>query len=143
MDTAENILDEFIKEKGIKKSSQRNIILNVFLNTEKHLSIQELCDLVKKNNPEIGPATVYRAIKIICESGIAEEIDIGDGVKRYEHKYGHQHHDHMICVKCNEFIEFCDPEIEKLQDKIAKQNKFTPLSHKLQIKGICSKCSKK
>jgi Fur family ferric uptake transcriptional regulator len=140
MDSPEKILDDYIKDNNIKKSNQRNIILNAFLNTEGHLTIQELYDIVKKINSGIGPATVYRAIKVITDAGLAEEIDIGDGIKRYEHKYGHKHHDHLICVKCNAFIEFCDPEIESLQEKIAKKHNFKVLDHKLQIKGLCSKC---
>jgi Fur family transcriptional regulator, ferric uptake regulator len=143
MESAENILENYIRSNNIRKSSQRDAILDVFLKTEKHLTTEELSNLVKKENPEIGNATVYRAIKVICDAGIAEEIDIGDGKKRYEHKYDHRHHDHLICIKCNEFIEFFDPEIEKLQEKILKKYKFTAISHKLQINGICKKCGKK
>jgi Fur family transcriptional regulator, ferric uptake regulator len=142
MDSPEKILENYIKEKQIKKSSQRNVILEKFLNTEKHLTVNELYELVKKSNPEIGFATVYRAIKVITAAGLAEEIDIGDGIKRYEHKYGHKHHDHLICIKCGEFIEFFDPDIEKLQEKITKKHKFSAIDHKLMIKGICSKCGK-
>jgi Fur family transcriptional regulator, ferric uptake regulator len=141
MESAITILKNYIKDKGIRKSSQREYILGIFLKTEKHLTSFELYDLVKKKYSSIGYATVYRALKVFCESGIAEEIDIGDGSKRYEHKYGHEHHDHLICMKCGRFIEFINPEIEKIQERVADDYHFTVLNHKLQILGICNDCN--
>lgn len=79
MESPEKILDNFIKNNNIRKSSQKDVILEIFLKTKKHITTEELYELVKKENPEIGHATVYRAIKVICEAGLAEEIDIGDG----------------------------------------------------------------
>jgi Fur family ferric uptake transcriptional regulator len=81
-------------------------------------------------------------MKTICAAGLAEEVDFGDGMTRFEHKYGHEHHDHMICLKCGRFIEVVDTQIERLQEKLAKRHKFTPLKHKMQIIGICKNCKR-
>jgi Fur family ferric uptake transcriptional regulator len=76
----------------------------------------------------------------MCESGLAEEIKVGNKKTRYEQRYGHGHHDHLICLKCGEFTEVNDSKIERLQDKLAEANDFTPLRHKLEIYGLCKKC---
>jgi len=134
------ILDNFIRKEGLRHTPQRESILRVFLGTEKHLSVDELYKIVKKRNPEIGYVTVYRTMKVLEEAGLCNEIDFGDGVSRFEHQYGHGHHDHLVCLKCGSYIEVINPEIEKLQDELARKKSFVPLKHKLQIFGTCKKC---
>ncbi len=131
---------KFLKDNSVRHSGQREKILDVFLNTGKHLTVAEIYQLVRKKYPEIGYATVYRAMKVVEDSGLAETLDFGDGVTRYEHKYGRQHHDHLICCQCGKSIEVVKLEIEKLQEKMAKEHGFTPIRHKLQIFGICKNC---
>ncbi|MCG2714619.1 MAG: transcriptional repressor [Candidatus Omnitrophica bacterium] len=134
------VLDNFIRKEGLRHTPQRESILRVFLGIEKHLSVDELYKIVKKRNPEIGYVTVYRTMKVLEEAGLCNEIDFGDGISRFEHQYGHGHHDHLVCLKCGSYIEVKKPEIEKLQDELAKENSFTPLKHRLQIFGTCKKC---
>lgn len=140
MKSAKTVLGQYLKNKGMLSSKQREQILDVFLKTEKHPTIDDLYHLVRKKNSKIGLATVYRAMKVICDAGLAREADFGDGFRRFEHKYQRQHHDHLVCLKCGTVIEVTSLEIEKLQDKLAKSNKFTPLKHRMQIFGTCSKC---
>ena len=135
------ILEKLIREKGLRYTPQREEILKIFLSIEKHLSTDELYKIVKKKNPGMGYVTVYRTMKLLEEAGLCNEIDFGDGISRFEHRYGHEHHDHLICVKCGSYIEVVKPKIEELQERLAKEKHFTPLRHKLQIFGICSKCS--
>lgn len=136
------ILDNFIQERGLRHTPQREAILRVFLGIEKHLSIDELYKIVKRKNSKIGYVTVYRTMKVLEEAGLCNEIDFGDGISRFEHQYGHGHHDHLVCLKCGSYIEVIKPGIEKLQDELARENRFVPLKHKLQIFGTCSKCLK-
>jgi Fur family ferric uptake transcriptional regulator len=136
------ILGRFIKEKGLRYTPQREEILRVFLSIEKHLSADELYKIIKKKNPGIGYVTVYRTMKLLEEAGLCSEMDFGDGISRFEHSYGHGHHDHLVCLKCGRYIEAVKQDIEKLQDELAKENKFTPVRHKLQIFGICERCGK-
>jgi len=136
------ILEKFITEKGLRYTPQREEILKVFLSVEKHLSTDELHKIVKKKSPNIGYVTVYRTMKLLEKAGLCNEVNFGDGVSRFEHKYGHEHHDHLICVKCGSYTEVVKPKIEKLQERLAKEKHFTPLRHKLQIFGICSRCPK-
>jgi len=136
----QQIFNDFVRGKGLKQSDQRQEILMTFLKIEKHLTADELYRLVKKKNPKIGFATIYRTLKLLCESGLCRELKLEDGSVRYEHLYGHDHHDHLICVKCGKFIEVVDPEIEKLQERLAKKEGFTLQGHKLLMYGICREC---
>ena len=137
------IFEHYLEKKGVRRSSQRFKILDIFLSSEHHISIAELYEQVKKLYPSIGAATVYRTMKLLSEAGVAEELDFGDGLIRYEHKIGHAHHDHLICTVCGKFIETSDERLEKLQQELAERNDFTPLRHRLQIFGICGKCKKR
>ncbi|MEW6170886.1 MAG: Fur family transcriptional regulator, partial [Candidatus Omnitrophota bacterium] len=137
------ILNQFIKRRGLRYTSQREKVLDIFLSKEGHISLEELYKLVREKYPDIGYTTVYRTMKLLCECGLCQDLDLGDDVSRYEHKYAHQHHDHLICIKCNKVIEVVKQQIEKLQDDLAKKHGFLPVKHKLQIFGVCKKCLNK
>jgi Fur family ferric uptake transcriptional regulator len=136
------IFDDYVRSRGLKQSSQRKEVLHTFLKTERHLTVDELHHLVKKKNPEIGIATIYRTMKLLRDSGLCREFRLDDGTTRYEHLYNHKHHDHLICSDCGVFIEVLDPEIEKLQEKLAKKHGFRIKNHKLEIYGTCRRCGK-
>jgi len=143
MKSAKNVFRRYLKTAGLLHSKRRELVLDVFLATEKHPTIDDLYDLARKKDPRIGLATVYRAMKVICDSGLARETDFGDGVRRFEHDYRHQHHDHLVCVQCGRVIEVVSTKIEDLQDKLAAEHDFTPTTHKMQIFGTCRKCRRK
>jgi Fur family ferric uptake transcriptional regulator len=138
--SASDIFVNYIREKGLRNTKQREMILDSFLHANKHITVEELFDAVKKKNPDIGYATVHRNLKLMCECEIADEIKIGTSKAKFEPKFGHEHHDHLICMKCGRFIEVNDNRIEKLQDKLAEANDFIPQRHKLEIYGLCKKC---
>ena len=143
MKSAKTIFGQYIRNNGMLHSSQREQILDIFLKTERHPTINDLYDLVRKKNPKIGLATVYRTMKVICDAGLAREMDFGDGLRRFEHKHKHQHHDHLICLKCGRIIEVRSPEIEKLQENLAKKHRFKTVRHRMEIFGICRTCERK
>lgn len=134
------IFEDFIRSKALRHTPQREKILGVFLTTEKHVSADDLHKMIKSRGHNIGYTTVYRTMKLLTECGLCDEVDLGDGVSRFEHKYGHKHHDHLICMRCSRAIEVLEPAIEKMQDKLAGARGFTPVKHKLEIFGICRKC---
>lgn len=137
------IFFEHIRRAGLKKTAQRELILLIFLRTEGHLSAEDLYHLVKQQDPTVGYTTVYRTLKLLTECGLAREERLGDGRRRYEHQYNHQHHDHLICTVCGELIEFYSEVIERTQDEIAEQFDFELTHHSLRIFGVCSKCRQK
>jgi Fur family ferric uptake transcriptional regulator len=132
---------DFASAKGLKSTRQRDIILEGFLSAPQHLSTEELYLKLKESNPGIGFATVYRTLKLFAESGIAREIHFGDGQTRYEHLHAGEHHDHLVCTRCGAIVEFENEAIEKLQTEVASQHGFTIINHKLELYGICGKCS--
>ncbi len=131
---------EFMTRKGLKSTQQREIILDEFLRSSSHLSTEDLYLRLRKRHPGIGYATVYRTLKLFAESGIAEERHFGDGQTRYESVSGQEHHDHLICTACGAILEFENPEIERLQDKVAKEHGFRIKSHRLDLYGLCGNC---
>ncbi len=137
------IFFEHLRRAGLKKTSQRELILVVFLQTEGHLSAEDLYQLVREQDPTVGFTTVYRTLKLFTECGLAREERLGDGRRRYEHHFNHQHHDHLICTDCGELIEFFSEVIEKKQDEIAEQFGFHPTHHSLRIFGLCQQCQQK
>ncbi len=137
------ILREHIQKKGLRKTSQRDVILEVFLRTEQHLSTEDLHWLVHKVDSTVGQTTVYRTLKLLTEAGLAREVRLGDGRTYYEHHYNHEHHDHMVCTECGDVIEFYSPELEAMQDAMAEKFNFKPTHHSLRILGICAKCASK
>ena len=129
-----------IQKRGLKRTGQRDLILDTFLRTEEHLSSEDLYRLVKKDDPSIGQTTVYRTLKLLTEAGLAREVRFGDGRTHYEHNYKHQHHDHMICSECGRIIEFFSAELEAIQDAMAAKHRFQVTQHLLRIIGICAEC---
>ncbi len=135
------IFQDFASSKGLKSTKQRDTILDCFLSCDQHLSTEELYLKIKKNSPGIGFATVYRTLKLFAESGIAREIQFGDGQTRYEHLQAGEHHDHLVCKRCGAIVEFENETIEKLQSEVARDHGFTIINHKLELYGICKNCN--
>jgi len=144
MHSSEDIISELkkiVKQKGLKYTEQREIVLDVLLNASGHLTAEEVYNEVKNSFPDsnIGIATVYRALGFLEEVRLITSITFGTDGKKYESNTK-SHHDHLICTSCGKIIEFIDDEIEKKQEKIAKDNGFKITSHVMQLLGECSEC---
>ena len=131
---------EFMLDKGLKSTRQREIILDEFLRVGSHLSTEELYLRLRRKNPRIGYATVHRTLKLFAECGIAEQRHFGDGQARYEASDLDEHHDHLICISCGKIVEFEDPRIEQLQDEVARLHGFSIERHRLELYGCCESC---
>ena len=131
---------KFATSKGLRSTRQRDTILDIFLSTHQHVSVEELYLKVKASQPGIGHTTVYRTLKLLVEADLAREILLHDGQTRYEHVLAGEHHDHLICTACNAIIEFENETIEQLQAEIAARHGFYIRSHKLEIYGLCVTC---
>jgi Fur family ferric uptake transcriptional regulator len=129
--------------KNLRSTSQRDTILQVFVDAGRHLSAEELYARVKKTHPGIGYATVYRTLKLLAEAGLAQERRFEDGFTRYEYAGQDTHHDHLICTSCGAIIEFKNESIEALQQDVARKNHFKVQNHKLELYGLCAVCQGK
>jgi Fur family transcriptional regulator, ferric uptake regulator len=130
----------YLRQNGLKKTYQKDLILETFLNTEGHLSVEDIYALVKKRDKKVGVVTVFRTLKSLTACGIAREITLGDGLTRFEHSYHHPHHHHIVCTECHKAIEFVCPELERIQDEIIQRYHFKPIHHRFQTYGICEDC---
>jgi Fur family ferric uptake transcriptional regulator len=136
-------LSEYLADQGLKSTSQRDKIFDVFVKAGRHLSAEELYDRVKKSHPGIGFATVYRTLKLLAAAGLAQERRFEDGFTRYEQASPNAHHDHLICTQCGAIIEFENERIEMLQQDVARKNHFKVQNHKLELYGLCEACQGK
>jgi Fur family transcriptional regulator, ferric uptake regulator len=136
-----NKLKEIIKQKGLKYTKQREIIFETLLNTDKHLTAEELYTKVSLAYPneKIGIATVYRALAFLEDSELISSISLNNDGKKFESNIK-EHHDHLICSKCSKIIEFVDEEIEKKQEAIANKYGFELCDHTMYLYGICKDC---
>lgn len=137
-------LKMIVKQRGLKYTKQREIVFETILNCEKHLGVEELYNVIMSKYPEesIGIATVYRAVSFLEEADLIASVSLGKDKRQFETNFK-AHHDHLICVKCNKIVEFVNTNIEKEQEKIAKENGFKLLNHTMYLYGICEDCSKK
>ncbi len=140
MEREKEILRTHIAGHNMKHTRQRELILEAFLKVGGHVTAEELYHKVVRRDPSIGLATVYRTLSLLCECGIAQQREFGEGRTRFEIVHEYRHHDHLICTQCGKIIEFENPNIERLQEKVAKDNDFTGYTHKLEIYGLCSEC---
>src|SRR3982751_6004897 len=149
-----------LRPAGSKRSSKRDLIVNVFLRQQGHLTPDDLVDLIRREDaarstrPEspastpdtereatrISRATVYRTLQWMVDAGIARKVDFGEGRFRFEHSYRHPRHFHLICKECNRSFEFLSSDIEALVEEVAAARVFAPRQSVLQIHGTCEAC---
>lgn len=133
---------EHLQKKGMKFTPERKTILNEVFSLHSHFDVEKLYERLRRYAKNISMATIYRTLPLLVESGLIKEIFRLEGKISYEHIFGHRHHDHMVCIRCEGVIEFQEEKIEQLQDKICEKHQFMPLEHRLGIRGYCKKCSK-
>jgi Fur family ferric uptake transcriptional regulator len=136
-------LKTIVKQKGLKYTRQREIIFEIILDAKEHLSAEDIYKRVlqKYPNEKMGIATVYRALSFLEDAKLILSISFDKDGKKYEANCK-EHHDHLICVRCGKIVEFVSKDIEKAQEKVAKENGFKLLDHTMYLYGICSQCLK-
>jgi Fur family ferric uptake transcriptional regulator len=134
------MLQAYMAKKGLRSTDQRRLIVETFFLAENHVSIEELLAQVRAKDARVGYATVYRTLKLLTECGVANERRFGDGLTRYELADDTTHHDHLICLECGDIVEFEEPRVEALQEKVARKYGFELRSHKHELYGVCPRC---
>jgi Fur family ferric uptake transcriptional regulator len=128
-------LGDHLSRHGLKQTRQREAILDTYMSISGHRTSEEIHELVRAAYPEVGAATVYRTLKLLCDAGIANAHHFRDGVTLYE-RTG-EHHDHLICTDCGEIIEFESDVIEREQEKVAQGHGFELRRHRHILYGRC------
>lgn len=132
-----------LKEKGYKLTNQRQIIYGVFLDSKgKHLSPEEIYDIVKDKYPDIGLATVYRTLQLLEDLGIVYRLNFNDGCNRYELNKGSKdhHHHHLVCLKCGKIEEVELDLLDELESRIETESEFKIVDHNVKFFGYCKDC---
>jgi len=130
-----------LKSKGRRLTKVRRELIEYILSIKDHWTIQDLGDRVAKEHPSIGIATVYRTVNLLVEEGSITRTVTDSGVARFE-VTPKSHHDHLSCVRCGKIVEFENDQIEKLQEKIARENGFKLTDHRMELFGECKDCQK-
>ena len=141
-----NTLKKKIREHKYKFTNQRQIILQAFLDRrENHMSAEDVYEIVRVDNPDIGLATVYRSLELFTQLELLKKLDFGDGRSRYElndRNINHSHH-HLICLGCGKVTEFSYDFLNDIRDKIKKESGFDIVDYQLKFYGYCKDCAKK
>jgi Fur family ferric uptake transcriptional regulator len=135
-------LTAYLVRHRLKRSAQREAILDAFVRTGHHVSVEDLLKVVRRGHPEVGRTTIYRTLKLFKDAGLASELLFG-GEARFEPVWKRDHHVHFVCVACGAIFEFQSPEIERLQEEIAAGIGFQVEGHRHHIFGRCRKCASK
>jgi len=132
-------MKEFLKTKGFKMTPQRELIFRSFFELGEHVSVDELYDKVRQQDSSVGYATVWRNLKLICRVGLAEVVNIGDGITRYD-RVTSVPHGHLYCTECKSLTEFNVDQLVGLLAQTAGTRGFAPGSFKIEVQGLCRDC---
>lgn len=148
MSISQEKFKEMLKEKGLKVTNQRLLVLQVLAeHGYEHMTAEDIFELVKEDYPEIGLATIYRTVQLLLDMQLVDRIMLDDGCVRYEigdfldEQEGHRHHHHhLICTECGSVSAFRDDLLEDLEAYIEKETGFQVTDHELKFYGVCKKC---
>ncbi len=145
MSAAENQqLKQVLREHELKATNQRIALLKLLDATHEHFDAEEIYLELLKKQKNVSRATVYRSLEALVDQELVKKLDFGDGRMRFERSQGaDEHHDHLICEKCGNIIEFFNPVMEAQQLSICDEHDFTPSTHTMHIFGTCSDCKNK
>lgn len=128
-------LEKLCVDRGLRMTDQRRVVAQVLADADDHPDVEELYRRAAARDPHISIATVYRTVRLFEEAGVIEKHDFGDGRSRYE-EASDEHHDHLIDMKSGQVLEFVDPEIERLQQEIARRLGFRLVGHRMELYGL-------
>ena len=130
---------EALRSKGYKATPQRIAICRIALNSRVHPSAQQVYDEVKKIHPTVSLATVYKTLKVLRDLDLVQEINFPEGQARFDSYM--KPHINLICSKCGSITDLDDVTVEEITRKVVASTKFKPTGQRMDVYGICQKCS--
>jgi Fur family ferric uptake transcriptional regulator len=135
---------DYIETKGLRKTTQRDAIIEAAFSTTEHYTAEELLSMARSIDPAVSRATIYRTLPLLVESGVLKEMDFGKDYKFYDPNYiDHPNHNHLICMDCSKIVEFEDVHIDTLETCISKRLGFTPERKTVRIEAHCDELQRK
>ncbi len=135
-----SLFRSFLKDRGDRITETRRIVLNRVLERDDHFQADDLAADLSRGPNRVSRGTVYRTLALLVRAGLVREIRDHDIHVHYEPIFGRQHHEHMICDKCGQFLEFSDHEIGLHIEQACRDHKFQQRNHRVVIFGLCKKC---
>ena len=131
----------YLRDQGLPVTGQREAIAATVFESDAHLSVDEIETALRGRGDRTGKATVYRTLDLLVKSRLVDELDFGEGFKRYESRFRRESmHEHLICQACGSVTEFPAPELPAIEARAAREHGFRPTRHKLEIYGLCAEC---
>ena len=134
------VFREYLKRNKLRWTPGRQLILKEVFATHRHFEVDELLGRLRKRDRRISRATLYRTLKLLVDSRLLRRDTLEEEHGHYEHVYGHEHHDHLLCLKCGRITEFKNVSIEHSQEEVSRKHGFKVTGHRLQITGYCRRC---
>lgn len=131
---------EYIKQRGLKRTPEREKVLREALAMEGHFEADELAFRLRKKGSRISRATVYRTLPLLVKAGLLNRVIHGEKHQHYEPIHAEREHDHLICLRCGKITEFQNRALKKLEEEICRKNDFEPQKYLVEIFGYCRKC---
>ena len=133
----------YLRDHNLPITAQRIAIAEVVLESDRHLSVDDIVRALAERGAPAGTATVYRTMEVLVRSGLVVERDFGEGFRRYEPARGAPQHEHLLCTVCGTVTEFRDERLERMTTLIAEGHRFARRSHRLVIYGVCERCQRR
>ncbi len=131
-------LDDFIRRKGLRRTSQRDTIVRAVFSKDEHFTAEELFERVRKTDADASRATVYRTLGLLVEANLLREIDLGDNQTTYDPNFlDKPSHNHLVCIDCGRVVEFEDLNLDLLNDCVTRRLGFKPLRQSIKIEANC------
>jgi Fur family ferric uptake transcriptional regulator len=131
---------EYLAGQALKFTTERRLILAQVFRMHGHFEVDDIDLGLRDFGERVSRASIYRTLPLLVDSGLLRDVPSPEKHSHYEHVFGHEHHDHILCTHCGRTIEFIDPDIEALQESICKRLGFFAVSHQLKITGLCEEC---
>lgn len=142
-ETVRQRLDEFLASKELRRTRQRDVIVEAAFSTKEHFTADELNDMVRAVDRTVSRATVYRTLGLLVDCGLLREIDLGRDQTYYDPNFlDKPEHNHLICMDCERVVEFQDEHIALLEDCITRRLGFTPASKSIRIEASCEELAR-
>lgn len=134
------VFREYIRQRSLRRTQEREEILQEIFAIHGHFDVDELHLRLRDKRSKVSKASIYRALPLFIDCGLVREVEFSDGHWHYEHIYGHAHHSHLRCLGCGEVLEFEEPRLRLLEEHLAREYGYRIKGHQLQVQGYCATC---
>ncbi len=137
LEEVKEVFRAFLKKRSRRQTPERFVVLDEMYATSDHIDADELYVRLKQKGAQVSRATVYNTLELLIDCDLVVRHQFGKNQAKYERAYSYWQHDHLICMDCNELLEFCDPRLQSVQEMVAEIYQFDITHHSLNMYGHC------